>query len=62
MKKGDRVIWRYWHVIGRNGHWAVKSGTFIGQVKGSNLVRVHFDGNKTDSRVTVANLRHEVEA
>lgn len=70
FEKGDRVVWEYIHSLNsRSKVKRFKKGTFVRIVKprpivGANTPSRHygivlFDGNKTESKVSLAELRYE---
>jgi len=57
MEKGTIILWQYTHHINsRSRTERVKRGVFIRELKNGKAL-VHFEGNKTDSRVPLLELR-----
>lgn len=67
----QRIVWGYWHHLGRNKTWREKHGIF-GVMKlekryvthgpyqrSTTLAKVYFDGNRGHSIVPVSELRAE---
>lgn len=60
MKYNQRITWTYSHALNSTARTPVtKRGIFIREVRGGKAL-VRFDGNKTESRVPMAELQLEV--
>ncbi|NKR29132.1 hypothetical protein GS504_03880 [Rhodococcus hoagii] len=60
FKPGDRIEWTYWHMIGRNGHYVTKRGTFVLYAR-KNVV-VALDGNTRYSYKPVEEIKLDASA